>query len=214
MASFAHHRENETLDRLYEFSCLAISLAGLAVRILTVGFVMRGSSGRNTKAMRAEQLNQSGLYSVVRHPLYLGNYLVFLGMLALIGTWWLPVIGSLIYCIYYERIIIAEESVLYARFGKDFTDWASHTPAFIPNWTKWRRPINPFSIRSVIRREYTTFFMIIAVFSLIDVAGNFIAHRTFGMDIWWAYVFATSVAIYISIRFIKKCTNLLKVHGR
>src|SRR5688500_9772744 len=60
--------------------CLAVGLSGLAVRVATVGFVPRDTSQRNRARPQGEALNTTGLYSVVRHPLYLGNYLMWLGV--------------------------------------------------------------------------------------------------------------------------------------
>src|SRR5262245_19709566 len=53
--------------------CLAVALIGLAVRVVTVGTAARGTSGRNTRAQKADVLNTTGIYSIVRHPLYVGN---------------------------------------------------------------------------------------------------------------------------------------------
>src|SRR5690349_16403077 len=56
--------------------CLIVSLAGLIIRAITVGHTPKGTSGRNTEKQIAECLNHTGIYSVVRHPLYLGNFLM------------------------------------------------------------------------------------------------------------------------------------------
>src|SRR5690606_23492978 len=58
-----------------EIGCLVVSLIGLAIRIYTVGYTPRNTSGRNTaQGQLAETLNTTGIYSIVRHPLYLGNF--------------------------------------------------------------------------------------------------------------------------------------------
>src|SRR5687767_9367876 len=61
------------LDAMWSGFCLVVALSGLAVRVATVGFVSKDTSQRNTGRPQAESLNTTGLYSVVRHPLYLGN---------------------------------------------------------------------------------------------------------------------------------------------
>src|SRR5438552_17449325 len=74
------HPGYETLGhQVYKVLCLTITLFGFGIRIMTVGFVPPGTSGRNTEQQIAEKLNTSGMYSVVRHPLYLGNYLMWVG---------------------------------------------------------------------------------------------------------------------------------------
>ena len=54
---------------------LALGLLGLLVRIATVGYTPKNTSGRNTaEGQVAESINTQGMYSLVRHPLYLGNF--------------------------------------------------------------------------------------------------------------------------------------------
>ena len=66
-------------------TCTIISLllvfAGLALRAYTVCTTPKGTSGRNTAQQVADHLNTKGIYSVVRHPLYLANYLIWAGLL-------------------------------------------------------------------------------------------------------------------------------------
>lgn len=46
----------------------------------TIGQVPKGTSGRNTSQQVADTLSTDGVYSVVRHPLYLGNFLMCMGV--------------------------------------------------------------------------------------------------------------------------------------
>ena len=50
------------------------------IRIYTVGTTPAGTSGRNRDKQIAEKLNKTGVYSIIRHPLYLGNLLIWLGV--------------------------------------------------------------------------------------------------------------------------------------
>ncbi len=60
---------------------MVISFFGLALRVIVVGHAPYGTSGRNTREQVADTLNTTGMYSIVRHPLYLANYLIILGEL-------------------------------------------------------------------------------------------------------------------------------------
>ncbi len=64
-------------DLFWEILCLLLSFIGLAIRCLTIGYIPKSTSGRNTKKQIAEVLNTTGMYSIVRHPLYLGNFIIF-----------------------------------------------------------------------------------------------------------------------------------------
>ena len=90
-----------TLDCFYKILCILVSILGMVVRFMVIGFVPKGTSGRNTKLQVANTLNLSGMYSLVRHPLYLGNFLVSLGIVMFVEVWWFVLIFILVFWIYY-----------------------------------------------------------------------------------------------------------------
>ena len=47
----------------------------------------------------------------------------------ILKVWWLPVIYSLAFWIYYERIMFAEEAFLRQKFGETYRRWAATTPS-------------------------------------------------------------------------------------
>jgi len=70
-----------------ELIFLGVSILGETIRIFTVGYAPRNTSGRNTIAGQiADELNTSGIYSLVRHPLYLGNFFIWLGPVLFVRT--------------------------------------------------------------------------------------------------------------------------------
>lgn len=115
------------------YAGLAASLLGECFRIFTIAFVPAGTSGRNTKQQLPTSLNQTGIYSMVRHPLYLGNFFMFLGPFLFTGNIYGIIILILFFWIYYERIMFAEEAYLIKSFGVEYENCSSITPAFIPN---------------------------------------------------------------------------------
>lgn len=147
---------------------LLISFAGFAIRAYTIGTTPRGTSGRNTKKQVAEYLNTKGIYSIVRHPLYLGNYLMWAGLLVFTMNPLLFLVVSLLFWLYYERIMFAEEAYLENKFGTQFTNWAQNVPAFIPAFGKFQKGEIPFSFKAVLRREYTGLFALTLMFTSID----------------------------------------------
>ena len=140
---------------VYTFIAIALSVLGFLIRAYTIGTTPRGTSGRNTKEQVADQLNSTGIYSVVRHPLYLGNYFMWIGIVFYSFNWYFVIIVSLLYWIYYERIMFAEERFLESKFGKQYLDWAEGLPAFLPNFLNFKKSNIPFSFISVLRREYS-----------------------------------------------------------
>lgn len=110
------------LDAAWELFCFGISAFGLFLRIKTVGHAPKGTSGRNMRHQRADELNTTGMYSIVRHPLYLGNFFMYLGVALVPRFWWMPLLLMLVFVLYYERIIFAEEQFLECKFGQRYRD--------------------------------------------------------------------------------------------
>lgn len=197
--------------KLGEFASIMISFLGLSIRCYTIGHAPDGTSGGNTRRLVAHILNTSGAYSIVRHPLYLGNFFIWLGVSTFIQVWWLSVIFSLIFWIYYERIMFAEEVFLSNKFGKEYDQWARKTPAFFPNFRYWKKPELPFSSRKVLRREYSPFFAIISIFTSLKVVGDLVGEGTLKFDWMWIFIFSFGFIIYTTLRTLKKKTHLLDV---
>lgn len=195
--------------------CLAISFLGLYVRIITIGYTPVGTSGRNTKEGQvAEELNTTGIYSRVRHPLYLGNFLMWLGLFIFVGNIWFVLTCSLAFWIYYERIMFAEEFFLRKKFGETYLEWASKTPAFIPTFRKIQSPLLVFSFKNVLKREYSGFFATILSFSILDFLKHYFYKGDLKMSLHWVILLVFGFIIYISLRSLKKYSNVLHVHGR
>jgi len=204
----------ETAGGIFGIICIGISFLGLTIRSLTIGYTPKGTSVRSTDGQVAETLNTRGMYSVVRHPLYLGNFITFLGMNLFIQVWWFSLISVLAFFVYYERIMYAEEQFLRKKFGQQYDEWAKNVPAFFPKIKKWKTPKLRFLFRSVLKREYSGFFTIIVSFTVLELLGNFISKGILKLDLPWIIFFGTGAIIYLTLRTINKTTKLLHVEGR
>ncbi len=215
-SSAIQHAFGDDVEDVVFFISFLVSLAGLAVRWVTIGFVPPGTSGRNTHGQRAETLNTSGMYSIVKNPLYLGNAIALLGILLSIKVWWFVLIGGLAYWIYIERVIAAEERFLTEKFGPVYTDWAKRTPIFVPNPRLWRKPDKPFSFRKVLRGEYNGLMAVGTVFFLNNFITDIIIQKeelySWMTDDWfWFVEFIVITGIFIVLRTLKKHTRVLSV---
>jgi protein-S-isoprenylcysteine O-methyltransferase Ste14 len=207
------------LEDIWVLLCFLLSLFGLSIRWLTVGFVPAGTSGRNTQGQRAETLNTTGVYSIVRNPLYLGNFLTILGVVLSIKVWWLVLMVSMFFFIYMERIILAEESFLSEKYGEQYNSWREKTPVIIPDFKNWVPPALPFSLRTVLRREYQGLLGMVTAFFVTEIITDLVfEHEAFSEwvieDAAWPALFALTLVFCLSVRYLKKHTDVLKVAGR
>ncbi len=189
--------------------CLAVGLAGLIIRIHVGGYAPQGTSQRGTRAPNASQVSTTGFYSVVRHPLYLANVVMYLAIVMYAHHWWLVAVVALASWIYYERIMLAEEEMLRGKFGPDWLAWASRTPAFLPRLSGWRAPERPFSVRHALRREYAGGFAIIASFTVLEIAADLMVTGRLQIDRVWGALFALGLAFFLVLRHLTKNTHIL-----
>jgi protein-S-isoprenylcysteine O-methyltransferase Ste14 len=214
MRNFQYLGHSHLIDEYWEIFCLAVCFAGLAIRVLTVGCAPGGTSGRNTAGQRADVLNTSGMYSIVRHPLYLGNFFIWLGLSAFLHDPRTTLVCMLVFVLYYERIMYAEEKFLADRFGTAYREWAERTPAILPRLADWRPAELPFSLRNVLRREYNGLLAIVVTMFLFEAVGDMVYEGKLEVDPLWRVLLPAIFAIWLILRTLKKHTRLLHVPGR
>jgi len=200
----------EAYRMTYELCCLAVALLGELVRVKAVGHSADNTSGRNTtEGQLADSINTTGLYSTLRHPLYLGNYLMWLGLAGLTQNVWFMVAFTGLYWIYYERIMYAEEEFLIGKFGEAYLQWARRTPAFIPKLSQWVKPKLSFSWPKVIRQEKASVLNLFLVFAAFEAARSWYLTGTVNMENVWSYALGIAVGWYIVVKAVQMTTGLL-----
>lgn len=100
----------------------AIRLAGVAA----AGTVTRRRS-RNV-----QRLVTYGIFSWVRNPLYVGNFLVWMGFAVISGVYWFIPVAAVIFAIEYTLIVRYEEGVLESIFGVEYLEYKKRTPRWVP----------------------------------------------------------------------------------
>lgn len=213
LRDFAWPQDSHSLDKTWEIFCFAISWLGFGIRVFTVGYAPEGTSSRSTKRLKANVLNTKGMYSIVRHPLYLGNFLIWLGISIFLRSFLFSLACITIFFLYYERIIFAEEEFLREKFGEGFAKWASRTPMMLPNLKNWKKPNLSFSLKTVLRREYTAFFVITASFTALEILGDLFYRGKWEFEWTWAIMFFSGLLVYLTLRAMKK-TGILEAKHR
>ena len=111
---------------------LLIALAGQLFRIYAAGTIFKN-----------QQLASDGAYSLVRHPLYLGNILILGGFSLAGGNLWVALAVLLFFLVWYPAAIRYEDAKLERIFGDDWRQWSQGTNAVLPNRFNWSKLTAP-----------------------------------------------------------------------
>ena len=120
LPSHAYPFGSHKADILLEVTCFLTALTGLAIRIYTVSRAPKGTSGRTTRQAKTSELNTTGMYSIVRHLLYLGNLLIWAAITLFLHATVFTLACVALFIVYYERIILSEEAFLKRKFGRTY----------------------------------------------------------------------------------------------
>ena len=196
-----------------QVAAVAIALAGLTVRVIAIGTAAEGTSERSTVNPRASCLRTTGLYSLVRHPLYAGNTITAIGLAAFTTCWHLPVIVLLLGLLYHERIAAREEAFLEERFGNAFRSWADEVPAMLPLITRYRRSDVPFGWRRPLGSEFHGLMTIASVVFALDLFRAWLATGRLVFDPLWTWFFVAAAALFAGCTVLKKMTKVFEAKG-
>jgi protein-S-isoprenylcysteine O-methyltransferase Ste14 len=106
---------------------LLIALLGQLFRIYAAGNIFKN-----------RQLASDGAYSLVRHPLYVGNILILGGFTLASGNPWMALLVTLFLFFYYPPAIRYEDQKLHHLFGEDWQLWRNQTGALVPRRFSWK----------------------------------------------------------------------------
>lgn len=196
-------------DVAWEVACLALALAGLALRVWTVGVAAPGTSGRNTRHQKANSLNTTGPYSIVRHPLYLANGMIAVGLFLFMHGSIGPPLVTILALGYYACIARREEQFLRERFGPAFREWAARVPAVVPAPRRYVRAAYPFRWKVAVRREFYAAALILVAPLFLDMAEDVQDTGQLVLDPIWVGTAALGVALFVVLRYLKKHTAVL-----
>jgi protein-S-isoprenylcysteine O-methyltransferase Ste14 len=194
---------------LFDICCFVVAIGGECIRIMAVGYAADKTSGRNTQQQVADEINQTGIYSMVRHPLYIGNFFMWLGIALFTRNWWLVLVFILIYYIYYERIIMAEENFLEGKFGEAYSQFAEKVPCIIPRFKRYIPNKNHFRLGKVLRQENSSLYGMMVVFIFLEIYQDFISQHQIKMERHWLYIGIIGTLVYLLLRVIKKRSRIL-----
>ena len=109
------------------WACLIAGLALIAFPLLLLP--RRGRAPQGGGVRQTTVVLRSGLYGVIRHPLYLGWMLVFFALI-LLAQHWLVVLLAVPGIVSIYLVTIKEERRLVCKFGQEYTRYMKDVPRF------------------------------------------------------------------------------------
>ena len=205
---------NESSVICWNYTAVLVSVFGFLIRFYTIGTTPKGTSGRNTKEQIADYLNSTGIYSLIRHPLYLGNYLIWIGIAIFTYNFYFIIIVSLLFWIYYERIMFAEERFLEKKFGDEYLNWSNGIAAFVPTFANLTKTIIPLSFKSILRREYAGLLATVVGFTFIDVLRLYFSTGILEVTEVVFQILCVTIVVVMILRSLKHYTSILNEKDR
>jgi protein-S-isoprenylcysteine O-methyltransferase Ste14 len=120
--------------RVYSGSIQEEILKVLGFVFILLGQIIRVSA-RGYKAEHSQDsraLLQKGPYQLIRNPMYLGIFLIGLGVVLAVFRWWAIVIFIAVFIIRYILLIYTEEKKLGLLFPQAYPEYCRKVPRILP----------------------------------------------------------------------------------
>jgi protein-S-isoprenylcysteine O-methyltransferase Ste14 len=191
---------------------LAVAVLGQGVRAITIGldYIIRG--GRNRRVY-AEKLVSGGIFAHCRNPLYVGNFLLLVGVGIASNSLLFLAAAIPFFAFAYWAIIAAEENFLRGKFGAEYDEYCARVNRIVPNFAGLSETLAGmrFNWRRLINVEYGTTYLWMAALVLVTYmnarqAGEFTRHPG-GRWVLTVVLLVVSLG-YLAARIAKKTGRL------
>lgn len=145
-----------SVARAFTIAGIAVALLGQLLRFFVVGFAYIKRGGKNRR-IYADDLVVEGVYAHVRNPMYVGNFLILVGLTLVygspLGLVAVPAVGFV-----YFAIVVSEEAYLREKFGTAYDAYARDVNRFVPRLHGFRATLegSRYDWRKALRKEYGT----------------------------------------------------------
>ena len=108
-----------------------IALTGLIIRVASILQLKRQFTYTVTK-IENHELIETGLYKIIRHPGYLGQIIIFLGISVCLSNWLSIMLMIIPVLVGYLNRINIEEKFMEEQIGQKYLDYQLRTKRLIP----------------------------------------------------------------------------------
>src|SRR5205823_1101352 len=110
---------------------VAAALIVIGEWIRLAGVAAAGTVTRR-RSRDVQRLVNYGIFAWTRNPLYVGNFLIWMGFVVGSAVLWFLPLAVLIFAIEYTLIVAYEEGVLESTFGAEYLEYKRRTARWVP----------------------------------------------------------------------------------
>jgi protein-S-isoprenylcysteine O-methyltransferase Ste14 len=197
---------SETLEDMVDTIAVGLVLGGLALRGAVIGYRYIKRGGLNKKVY-AENLVTDGFFGVCRNPLYVGNMMIYEGVLLKHGNPMTFILGTLFFMFVYKAIIAAEEYFLRNEFGEAYKAYCADVPRWRMQWSKLKGATEgmKFNLRRALIKDYSTIANGLVTLLILEMLEQ--QNDATGASVDWlplVAMMAAVVAAALAVRVAKK----------
>jgi len=144
---------------------MALVMLGLLLRVCSRGYKAENSGNGHA-------LVKGGPYRFVRNPMYLGIFLIGLGVILISFRWWVLCVFVIFLAARYYTLIVKEERLLEQSFGDEYREYKTHTPRLFPMLLRWltRNAAEYLPLRwQWLKRELNSVILLPLVIAIIEI---------------------------------------------
>ncbi|TAL16656.1 isoprenylcysteine carboxylmethyltransferase family protein [bacterium] len=145
---------------------------GLPAAVLGAG-IRAWSSG---VIVKNKELATCGPYALTRNPLYVGSFIMGLGITIMAGSPVLIAAVAVLFPLVYAGLVRKEEKYLLGVYGEEFLGYCARVPRFVPSLENWPPEPASYDIGRVLKKhkEWRAWLAVYAVtvFLLLCAALN------------------------------------------
>lgn len=187
---------------LINIAGLLTSILGELIRIAAVGYSFPGTSGREMY-LRADNLNTTGIYSIIRNPLYIGNFFMFVGLMVVFANVYALLVVAVFLIAQYYFIILSEEHFLRNKYGTEYENYFDRIRRIVPTFGHYRKNLNPFSGKKVLFKEKDSVFNMLLMFLLVLLYKERVFRGRIEEPLYYIITGVVLIIAYIIVKIIK-----------
>jgi protein-S-isoprenylcysteine O-methyltransferase Ste14 len=124
------------VGRIYDWNTffaigMALVVIGLMIRVYSI-LTLNQFFTYSVAKVENHQIAETGLYKFIRHPGYLGQLIIFVGISTSISNWVSILVMMIPITLGYLYRITVEEKFMMEQLGEDYLNYQKRTKRFIP----------------------------------------------------------------------------------